>query len=370
MPAEENTATMDSTATNAVESTEANTESQPTNDVTDQTDQTQVQATELEEQKAFERATGRNWKDKAGQPEGNDEDATETETEVKDEPVKVELSDKAKNQVADLGIKEDDALAKAITAFERQRFDEEEIERRLSKGEARFIEDGLALAQQQKQVDSLFGRLGQIEKKVTQPEQSGEQQGVKEPLPIPADIKAEIDAILQPLADDEIFKDAVPALGAMATTMSNHYEAKYKKQQEEVSRMQEQFQQELQSLGYLKTDAAIERTRAELLGIKYPQLKDKSSHDKVLEMYDTFAASGRYDEKTPEQVYAEAADYVLGKDNAMSFSEALAQRHLSRKKAQPTLPTNKAPSTAAMTQDDKDRLAFNRIKRQSAPGNG
>lgn len=357
----------DSTANEVIETTEANTESQPTDDGTESTLVSQETASESELRKSFEKATGKKWNDKEGQPDDDEPEAKETaKTEAKSEPVKPELSEKSKKYLTDLGISENDALAKAITAFERQKFDEEEIERRLSKGESKFIEDGLVLAQQQKQVDSLFGRIGQLEKKpASQEKEEVESQDIKEPKNIPADVKAEIDKVLETLANDELFKDAVPALGMMATTLSNHYEAKLQSQKSEVESMRQQFQAEVEKLQYLRVETSLEKARASLLGDKYPQLKDKAVHDKVLEMYDTFAASNRYNDKTPEQVYTEAAEMVLGKDEAKSFAEALIQKHLNRKKSQPTLPTNKAPSVAAMSEDEKQRLVFNKIKRQS-----
>lgn len=358
----------------ALDTTEADTDSQPTNDVTDQASDTDQTATDDSMRLAYEKATGKKWKDEEGQPEDvEDEQPDKAKAEAeKGQPVAVELSDKAKKQVADLGIAEDDALKEAIRAFERHRFDEDEIERRLGKGEKKFIEDGLALAKQQKDVDSLYGRVGQLEKTPsasTKKEDAGESnKASKEPLPIPDDVKAEIDKILEPLSSDELFKDYVPVLGMMATTLSNHYEAKSQQQKAEIDTIRDQFQQELQTLGYLKVDTAIEKARAELTADKFPQLKDKTAHEKVLNMYDTFAASGRYNEKTPEQVYQEAAETVLSKDKATSYAEALAKRHLDRKKAQPSLPTNKAQSVASMSEDQKQRMVYDKIQRDRRRG--
>lgn len=371
MTTEDVTESVDSAA-ETVETTEATSDSQPTNDVTDQADGVDQTATDDSLQKAYEKATGKKWKDEAGQPEPDDDEKPEAKAEAKEgQPAEVELSDRAKKQVAELGITEDDALKEAIRAFERHRFDEEEIERRLGKGEKKFIEDGLALAKQQKEIDSLYGRVGQLEKKpASHKDEAGDEssEAKKEPLPIPDDVKAEIDKILEPLSSDELFKDYVPVLGMMATTLSNHYEAKSQQQKTEIDAIRSQFQQELQTLGYLKVDAAIEKARAELVADKFPQLKDKAAHEKVLNMYDTFAASGRYGDKTPEQVYQEAADMVLSKDKAANWADALAKRHLDRKKAQPSLPTNKAQSAASMSEDQKQRMVFDKIKRQSRNG--
>ena len=358
----------------ALDTTEADTDSQPTNDVTDQASDTDQTATDDSMRLAYEKATGKKWKDEEGQPEDvEDEQPDKAKAEAeKGQPVAVELSDKAKKQVADLGIAEDDALKEAIRAFERHRFDEDEIERRLGKGEKKFIEDGLALAKQQKDVDSLYGRVGQLEKTPStsskKDDGSESDKASKEPLPIPDDVKAEIDKILEPLSSDELFKDYVPVLGMMATTLSNHYEAKSQQQKAEIDTIRDQFQQELQTLGYLKVDTAIEKARAELTADKFPQLKDKTAHEKVLNMYDTFAASGRYNEKTPEQVYQEAAETVLSKDKATSYAEALAKRHLDRKKAQPSLPTNKAQSVASMSEDQKQRMVYDKIQRDRRRG--
>lgn len=358
MALEDTNEAVDSSATATVETTEANADSKPTEAAPVETVQDQVSSQELAERKAFEKATGRKWKEDAGEPEGDDQAKPEAKAEVKDEPAKVELSDRAKKQITELGISEDDALAKAITAFERHKFGEDEIEARLSKGEKRFIEDGLELAKQQRDVDSAFGRLGQLEKRVTP------QDKPSEPLTIPADVTAEIDKVLAPLADDPYLADSAPVFRQMVETVSKIYEAKAQQQQQAVEAMHTQLREELQQVRFIKVGAAIEQTRAKLLGEKFPQLKDQASHDKVLKMYDTFVDSRRYEDKTPEEVYSEAADLVLGKEQATTFSQALAQRHLDRKKSQPALPTNKAPSVAAMSQDAKDQLALNRIKRE------
>ena len=343
--------------TEVVESTEAQSDSQPTNAEPDVTPDDQ----EAEMRAAYEKATSKKWKDEASQPEDEDDQDDKAKAEVKDEPVKVELSDKARKQVAELGIAEDDALNKAITAFERQRFDEEEIERRLSKGEARFIEDGLALASQQKQVDSLFGKVGQLEKKSKDPEQA------RTDGPLPADLKAKLDEVLGTIAEDGLLEDHVPALGIAFTTVSQHYEDKLKASRQEIDQIKSEFDNQIIELGYLKVEAEIEKQRASLTS-KYGQLKDDAANDKVLKMYDTFVLSGQYADKKPSEIYAEAADAVLGKESATSFADALAKKHLNRKMAQPNLPINKAPSVASMTEEQKQRMVYDKIVRESRRG--
>lgn len=292
-------------------------------------------------------------------------EATDKETPSESgEPVKIEFTPKAKKYAEELGVTEDNALDKALSAYERTGlFTDEELLEKSQKNFQSFLEQGLKLAKNQRDTDKLYGKAqrGDAEQQQTQDEGQPE-----ELLPIPEAVKKVMDEAFEPLANDEYLKDFVAPLGIAFTTVAEqlgkHYAAELNQTKQAYAESTQQLQQQLSNLSGAMVDMKLERERVSLVE-KYPTLKDNAVNERVLKMYDTLATSGEF--KTPEDAYRKAVSAELGEETTMSLKMRMLTEQKNRKSGQPKVPGASQTEDRKPTPEEVDRMAFARAMKQN-----
>ena len=265
-----------------------------------------------------------------------------------------------------LEVKADALLEVAIRAYKRDGyFDEDELVQRFHADNTRFIELGLQRATRQKDQDT-YGNDYRKDRDEFEAWRKAREGGSDRGMEAPAAPVAPVESrplpekaseILAKIKSDEYLGDLAEPLQGLMDTMKAEGDARVAALSAQLNSIREQ-----------NVDSQLQGAKENLKG-DFPKLADDVVYAKVLERYDVIVSAGKAD--TVAHGLAEAAKWELGSptspqkppEDLTALTQRLMATTAKRKAGQPTARAVRS-DTPALTEDQQDRLIFDKLRRK------